>query len=79
MISHLITIAPMAPFTPKSTSKLRYALHYRYSIVIARFIPRTNTAQSVFITLLTTTTLFIVTILLCIVTIVLTLYVNEYL
>ena len=23
--SHLVTIVPMAPFTPKSTSKLRYA------------------------------------------------------
>ena len=32
---------PMAPFTPKST-----ALHFRYSIVIPRFIPRSNTAQS---------------------------------
>ena len=32
--SHLVTIAPMAPFTPKSTSKLRSALHFRYSIVI---------------------------------------------
>ena len=39
--SHLVTIAPMAPFTPKSTSKLRSALsalHFRYSIVIPRFI-----------------------------------------
>ena len=36
--SHLVTIAPMAPFTPKSTSKLRSALHIRYSIVIPRFI-----------------------------------------
>ena len=44
--SHLVTIAPMAPFTPKSTSKLRSALHFRYLIVIPRFIPRTNTAQS---------------------------------
>ena len=25
--SHLVTIAPMAPFTPKSTSKLISALH----------------------------------------------------
>ena len=32
--SHLITIAPVTPFTPKSTSKLRYALHFRYLIVI---------------------------------------------
>ena len=44
--SHLVTIVPMAPFTPKSTSKLRSALHIRYSIVIPRFISRANTAQS---------------------------------
>ena len=44
--SHLFTIAPMAPFTAKSTSKLRSALHFRYSIVIPRFIPRANTALS---------------------------------
>ena len=44
--SHLVTIVPMAPFTPKSTSKLRSALHFRNSIVIPRFISRTNTAQS---------------------------------
>ena len=37
--SYLVTIVPMAPFTPKSTSKLRSALHFRYSIVIPRFIP----------------------------------------
>ena len=30
----------------KSTSMLRTALHFRYSIVIPRFIPRANTAQS---------------------------------
>ena len=30
--SHLVTIVPMAPFTSKSTSKLRSALHIRYSI-----------------------------------------------
>ena len=42
---HLVTIVPMAPFTPKSTSKLRSALHLRYLIVIPRFIPRVNTAQ----------------------------------
>ena len=35
------------PFTPKSTSKLRFALHIRYSIiVITRFISLANTAQS---------------------------------
>ena len=31
---------------PKSTSKLRSALHIRYSIVIWRFISRADTAQS---------------------------------
>ena len=36
--SHLVTVVPMAPFTPKSTSKLRSALHFSYSIVIPRFI-----------------------------------------
>ena len=41
-----ITIAPMAPFTPKSSSKFRSALHFRYSIVIPRFIPHANMAQS---------------------------------
>ena len=44
--SHLVTIVPMAPFTPKSTSKLRSALHFNYSIVIRRFYSRANTAQS---------------------------------
>ena len=37
--SHLVTIVPKAPFTPKSTSKLGSALHFRYSIVISRLIP----------------------------------------
>ena len=37
--SHLVTIVPMASFTSKSTSKLRSALHIRYSIVIPRYIP----------------------------------------
>ena len=37
--SHLVTIAPMAPLSPKSTSKLKFALHCSYSIVILRFIP----------------------------------------
>ena len=36
--SHLVTIVPVAPFTPKSTSKFRFALHIRYSKVIPRFI-----------------------------------------
>ena len=34
--SHLVTIAPMAPFIPKLTSKLRSALHFRYSIAQGR-------------------------------------------
>ena len=42
----LVTIVPMAPFTPKSTSKFRSALHFSYSIVIRRFYSRANTAQS---------------------------------
>ena len=33
-------------FTSKSTSKLRSALHFKYSIVIRRFISLANTAQS---------------------------------
>ena len=41
--SHLVTIVPMAPFTPKSTSKLRSVPHFRYSIVIPRLFPRANT------------------------------------
>ena len=44
--SHLVIVIPMPPFTPKSTSKLRSALYFRYSIVIPRFIPRANSAQS---------------------------------
>ena len=32
--THLVTIIPIALFTPKSTSKLRSALHFSYSIVI---------------------------------------------
>ena len=40
------TIVPMSPFTPKSTSTLRPALHFRYSLVIQRFIRCANTAQS---------------------------------
>ena len=44
--SHLVTIVPIAPFTPKSTSKLRSALHIRYSKVIPRFISLANTAQT---------------------------------
>ena len=44
--SHLVTIVPMVPFTPKSTTNLRSALNFRYSIVIPRFIPRANAVQS---------------------------------
>ena len=44
--SYLATIVPMAPFTPKSTSKLRSALHIRNSIVIPRLISCANNAQS---------------------------------
>ena len=39
MRSYLVTIVPMARFTPKSTSKLRPALHFRYSIVIPCVLP----------------------------------------
>ena len=43
----MVTIVyAIAPFTPKSTSKLRSALHFRYSIVIPRFIPSASTAPS---------------------------------
>ena len=44
--SYLVTIVPMAPFTTKSTSQLRSALHIKYSMVIPRIISRANTAQS---------------------------------
>ena len=44
--SYFDTIVPMASFTPKSTSKLRSALHIRYSIIIRLFISRANTAQT---------------------------------
>ena len=44
--SQLVIIVPVAPFTPKSTSNLRSALHIRYSKVIPRFISRANTAQT---------------------------------
>ena len=44
--SHLVTIVPMVPFAPKSTSKLRSALHFSYSIVIRRFYSCANIAQS---------------------------------
>ena len=83
--SHLVTIASMAPFTPKSTSKLRSALHFSYSQVIPRFTPAlirlnpNNHSNHVFITLLTTTTLLIVTHYCAQWLLVLTLYANEYL
>ena len=41
--SHLITIVSMAPITPKSTSKLRSALHFRYSMVSHASFPIANT------------------------------------
>ena len=50
--SHLVTIVPMALLTPKSASKLRSALHFRYSIVIPRFIPRANIAYSLYVVFL---------------------------
>ena len=37
--SHLVTIVPMAPFTPKSTSKMRSALHFSYSMSSGASIP----------------------------------------
>ena len=42
---HSVAIVPMTSFTPKSTSKLKSFLHFRYSIVIPRFIPQANKAQ----------------------------------
>ena len=36
--SHLATIVAMGPYTPKSLSKLKPALLFRYSIVIPRSI-----------------------------------------
>ena len=67
--SHLVTIVPIAPFTPKSTSKLRSALHIKYSIVFPRFISHAsfptlmllnlnNHYNHGFPTPLTTTTMF---------------------
>ena len=37
---HLVTIVLIASFTSKSTSKLRSALHFKYSIDILSFISR---------------------------------------
>ena len=42
---HLVTVVPMLSFSLKLTSKLRSFLHFRYSIVIPRFIPHANKAQ----------------------------------
>ena len=42
--SHFVTIVPMAPFTPKSTLKLRSALILDSHPTL--YIPRANTAQS---------------------------------
>ena len=44
--SQLVIIVPMVPFTLKSTSKLKFALHIRHSIVMPRFIPYANTVQT---------------------------------
>ena len=45
--SHLVTIVQTTPFTPKSTTKLRSALHFRYSIASHPTLhSRANTAQS---------------------------------
>ena len=44
--SHLVTFVPMVPFTLKSTSNLRSALYFSYSIVIPHFIPLANMAKS---------------------------------
>ena len=47
VVKILVTIAPMAPFTPKINFKVEIsALHFRYSTVIPRFIPWAKTAQS---------------------------------
>ena len=42
---HLVTNVPMTSFTLTSTSKFRSFPHFRYSIVIPRFIPHANKAQ----------------------------------
>ena len=42
---HLVTIVPLTSLSLKSTSKLRSFLHFRYLIVIPRFIPHANKAQ----------------------------------
>ena len=36
--SHLVTIVPVAPFTPKATLKLGSALQFRYSISVVSCI-----------------------------------------
>ena len=43
--SYLVTNVAMTSFTLKSTSKLRSFRHFRYSIVIPRFIPHANKSQ----------------------------------
>ena len=43
---HLVIMLSMAPFTFKSSSKLRSTLHFRYSIVILGFSPSSNTANN---------------------------------
>ena len=55
--SNLVTILSMASFTPKSTSKLKSTLHFRYLIVIPCFIPYRYTIfkilSSILITIIT--------------------------
>ena len=58
----LVTIVQMAPFTPKSTLKLRFDLHIRYSIPVLIRLNPNNHYNHGFLTLLTITTMFIVTI-----------------
>ena len=55
---HLVTIVPMALFTLKPTSKLRSALHFTYSIVIPRFIPRARNGSILIIITTVFTTLY---------------------
>ena len=51
-ISHLVTIVPMAPFTPKSTSKLRSALIAIKCIIYLYTTLQTKYAITVFFSLI---------------------------
>ena len=75
MRSHLVTVVPVAPFTPKSTSKLSFALHFidichpmlnSLSLILSvSYILISNLITIitvVFVTLLTTITVCVVTI-----------------